>query len=56
VIRGRIADVTLEETEEVASMTVETDDGEVTVGGRVAALERIEAHEIHVGYDRPPVR
>lgn len=54
VVRGRIADVTFEDSEQVAGLTVETDDGNVTVGGRVASFEDIEAHEIHVGRDSPP--
>ncbi|MFC7154978.1 HTH-type sugar sensing transcriptional regulator TrmB [Halomarina halobia] len=45
---GRIAEVTLEPTAELATLTLATDDGEVTVGGRVAALEDMEAHEIVV--------
>jgi hypothetical protein len=35
-------------------MNVETDAGVVTVGGQVAALEDVEAHEIRVGRDEPP--
>ncbi|WP_049924932.1 HTH-type sugar sensing transcriptional regulator TrmB [Halopiger goleimassiliensis] len=55
VVRGRILDVSFQVSEEVASLTLETDDGEeVTVGGRVAALEDLEAHEIHIGRHEPP--
>ncbi|WP_137290251.1 HTH-type sugar sensing transcriptional regulator TrmB [Natronorubrum halophilum] len=55
VVRGRILDVSFEVSEEVAALTLETVDGEeVTVGGRVAALEDIEAHEIHIGRHEPP--
>ncbi|KYH26612.1 HTH-type sugar sensing transcriptional regulator TrmB [Halalkalicoccus paucihalophilus] len=54
VVRGRVSGVDFEDTEEVATMTIDTGDGEVSVGGRVAALERIEAHEIHVGRDGVP--
>ncbi|ARS88378.1 HTH-type sugar sensing transcriptional regulator TrmB [Natrarchaeobaculum aegyptiacum] len=55
IVRGRVLDVSFEVSEEVASLTVETDDGEtVSVGGRVAALEDVEAHEIHIGRDEPP--
>ena len=54
IIRGRIVDVTFQDSEEVASLTVETDDGRVTVGGRVAALEAIEGQEIHIGRESPP--
>ncbi len=53
-VSGRIVDVSFELTEEVAGLTLETDDGVVTVGGRVAAIEEIEAHEIHIGRDEPP--
>ncbi|SFC01042.1 Sugar-specific transcriptional regulator TrmB [Halobiforma haloterrestris] len=55
IVRGRIVDVSFEVSEEVASMTLENEDGrEVTVGGRVAALEDLEAHEIHIGRHEPP--
>ncbi|SEH10692.1 Sugar-specific transcriptional regulator TrmB [Natronorubrum sediminis] len=55
VVRGRILDVSFEVSEEVASLTLETEDGEeVSVGGRVAALEDVEAHEIHIGRHEPP--
>ena len=45
---GRVAGLSLAASDEVATLTLETDDGEVTVGGRVAAYEDIEAHEIYV--------
>ncbi|WP_049923234.1 HTH-type sugar sensing transcriptional regulator TrmB [Halopiger djelfimassiliensis] len=55
VVRGRILDISFEVSEEVASLTMETESGEeLTVGGRVAALEDIEAHEIHIGRHEPP--
>ena len=55
IVRGRVRDISFEVSEEVASLAIETEDGEeVTVGGRVAALEDVEAHEIHVGRDEPP--
>ncbi|PCR90196.1 HTH-type sugar sensing transcriptional regulator TrmB [Natrinema ejinorense] len=55
IIRGRILDISFEVSEEVASLTIETETGEeVSVGGRVAALEDIEAHEIHIGRNEPP--
>ena len=47
-VTGRVADLSLASSDEVATLTVETDDGDVTVGGRVAAYEDVEAHEIHV--------
>ncbi|WP_254767933.1 HTH-type sugar sensing transcriptional regulator TrmB [Salinilacihabitans rarus] len=54
IVHGRVVDVSFELTEEVASLTLETDDGEVSVGGRVAALEDVEAHTINIDRDRPP--
>ncbi len=54
IVRGRVVDVSFEMSEEVASLTLETKNGEVTVGGRVAALEDIEAHEIRIGRHEPP--
>ncbi|AGB37543.1 HTH-type sugar sensing transcriptional regulator TrmB [Natronococcus occultus] len=55
VVRGQIIDVSFEVSEEVAAITLENEDGaEVTVGGRVAALEDVEAHEIHIGRHKPP--
>ncbi|MFP8954946.1 HTH-type sugar sensing transcriptional regulator TrmB [Natrialbaceae archaeon A-arb3/5] len=55
VARGRIVDVSFEVSEEVASLSLENEDGTtVTVGGRVAALEDLEAHEIHIGRREPP--
>ncbi len=54
VVQGRISDVSFEVSEEVAGLTLETDEGTVTVGGRVAAFEEIEAHEIHIGRHSPP--
>ncbi len=53
-VRGRVADVARADTRETASLVLRTDDGEVRVGGRLAALEDVEAHEIHVGEDEPP--
>lgn len=43
---GPVADTTFEMGGGIASLTVDTDDGPVTVGGRVAALEDVEAHEV----------
>ena len=54
IVRGQIVDVSFELTEEVAGLTLETDDGEVTVGGRVAALEDVEARVIRIGRSEPP--
>jgi sugar-specific transcriptional regulator TrmB len=48
VVEGPVTDVEYDPSEEVAAFTVGTDEGPVTVGGRVAALEDVEAHEIEV--------
>jgi len=53
-VRGRVVDVSFEDTEEVASLVVETPDGRVEIGGRVAALEDIEGQVIAIGRDAPP--
>ncbi|MFB6073035.1 MAG: HTH-type sugar sensing transcriptional regulator TrmB [Halobacterium sp.] len=52
--RGRVAETRFEETEEVATLVLETDAGRVEVGGRVAAYEDVEAHEIEVAREEPP--
>jgi molybdopterin-binding protein len=55
IVRGRVRDISFEVSEEVASITIETAEGEeLSVGGRVAALEDIEAHEIRIGRNEPP--
>ena len=54
-VRGSVVDVAFEDTEEVASLVVETDAGErVEIGGRVAALQDVEGQEIVIGRDEPP--
>ncbi|WP_066417804.1 HTH-type sugar sensing transcriptional regulator TrmB [Halorubrum aethiopicum] len=53
-VRGRVVDVAFEDTEEVASLVVETDDGRVEIGGRVAALEDVEGQVIVIGREEPP--
>ena len=53
-VRGRVVDVAFEDTEEVASLVVETEQGRLNIGGRVAALEDIEGQEIVIGRDEPP--
>jgi hypothetical protein len=56
-VRGKIVSVDFEESEEVASMIVETEEGEeYTVGGLVAALEDIEGQDILLGRNEPPER
>ncbi|KDE57472.1 ArsR family transcriptional regulator [Halostagnicola sp. A56] len=54
VVQGLVTDVSFEVSEEVASLTLETEDERLTIGGRVAALEDIEAHEIRIGRHKPP--
>ncbi|MFB6155037.1 MAG: HTH-type sugar sensing transcriptional regulator TrmB [Haloferacaceae archaeon] len=56
VVEGAIVGVSLDESEQVAAITIETDDGPVEVGGLVASLEDVEGQEIHVGRDRVPGR
>jgi hypothetical protein len=56
VIEGKVLETAFEDTEEVASLVVETQDGPVDVGGLVAALEDIEGQEILIGRDEPPTR
>ncbi len=53
-VRGRVVDVAFEDTEEVASLVVETDSGRVEIGGRVASLEDVEGQEIVIGRNEPP--
>jgi len=53
-LRGRVLDVEFESSEEVAALVVETEDGPVEIGGRVAALEDVEGQEIVIGRDDPP--
>jgi sugar-specific transcriptional regulator TrmB len=48
-VAGRVVEVTLEAGYERAALTVDDGNGLVDVGGRAAALEDIEAQEIHVG-------
>ena len=53
-VQGRVVDLAFEDTEEVASLTVETETGRIDIGGRVAALEDVEGQEIVIGLDEPP--
>ena len=53
-VRGKVAEVAFEASEQIASLSVETEEGTVSIGGRVAALEQVEAHEIRIGRERPP--
>ncbi|MFW6436828.1 MAG: HTH-type sugar sensing transcriptional regulator TrmB [Halococcoides sp.] len=51
VVTGRIVKTTLDPNRVTASLTVETDVGTVEVGGQLAALEDVEAHEITIYRD-----
>jgi sugar-specific transcriptional regulator TrmB len=53
-VEGKVVDVSVGNNRETAAMTVETADRRVDIGGQVAALEDVEAHEIRVGRDEPP--
>jgi Archaeal transcriptional regulator TrmB. len=54
IVEGRVAAVDFHEDEQVASLHIDTDDGEVTVGGLVAAYEAVEGQAIHLGRESPP--
>lgn len=54
VVQGKVLSTEFEETEEVASIVVEADGESVAIGGRVAAYEDIEAHEITLDRGSPP--
>ncbi|MEF8840764.1 MAG: TrmB family transcriptional regulator [Haloarculaceae archaeon] len=53
-VSGRVVDVSVGTNRETAALTLEADGELVDVGGQVAALEDVEAHEIMVGLDEPP--
>ncbi|MFC4359337.1 HTH-type sugar sensing transcriptional regulator TrmB [Halobium salinum] len=56
-VQGMVVSIDFEESEEVASMVVETEEGdEYSVGGLVAALEDIEGQDILLGRDEVPER
>jgi sugar-specific transcriptional regulator TrmB len=54
VIEGRVAAVEFHEDEQVASLHVDTNEGQIAVGGLVAAYEAVEGQAIHLGRDSPP--
>ncbi|MFB6093254.1 MAG: HTH-type sugar sensing transcriptional regulator TrmB [Haloquadratum sp.] len=56
VVEGEVETTTFEESEEVAALQLETDDGLLEVGGLVASLEDVEAQEIILGRDGIPDR
>ncbi len=54
VVQGKVSRTHFTEDQEVATLIVETDEDEVSVGGRMAAYEDIEAHEIRLDLSEPP--
>jgi len=56
VVEGRVVTTTFEESEEVASFEMETEESVLEVGGLVSALEDVEAQEIILGRDEVPDR
>lgn len=54
VVKGQIVNTEFEASEEVASFSVRADGETVDIGGRVAAYEDIEAHEIILDRGSPP--
>ncbi|WP_311171588.1 HTH-type sugar sensing transcriptional regulator TrmB [Halobellus ordinarius] len=56
VVEGEVQTTRFEDTEEVASLNLETDDGVLEIGGLVAAFEDVEAQEILLGRDGIPDR
>lgn len=52
-LSGKVARAQLSADEEIASLVVETAEGEVEIGGLVAAYEEIEAHEITLSREAP---
>lgn len=53
-VSGRIVGESLTFDEQSAALDIETNEGAVSVGGRVAALEDVEAHEIYVDHGEAP--
>ena len=54
VVEGEVVSLDFRETEEVASFVIDTGEEEVSVGGRVAALEDVEGQVIRLGRESPP--
>lgn len=53
-VEGTVRKAEINETEEVATIDVITGDGEIKIGGLVAAFEDVEAQEIFLGRERIP--
>ncbi|MEF8827179.1 MAG: TrmB family transcriptional regulator [Halapricum sp.] len=54
LVEGKVVDVRSTTNQTTASLVVDTGETEIVVGGQVAALEDVEAHEITIGRDGPP--
>lgn len=52
VVTGEVVSTRVTDDEEIATLVVDAGDERIRVGGRVAAYEDIEAHEIEIGTDR----
>jgi lysyl-tRNA synthetase class 1 len=53
-VTGEVVDVSVGTNRETAALTVNTGERLVDIGGQVAALEDVEAHEIVIGRDTVP--
>ncbi|WP_299266004.1 HTH-type sugar sensing transcriptional regulator TrmB [Halorientalis sp.] len=53
-VQGSVDQAAFGAGRQTATLMLETDDGPVEVGGQVAAVEDVEAHEIRIGEDSPP--
>ena len=51
VVSGRVVDTAFEETQEVATIELDTGRRRLTIGGRMATYEDVEAHEIRLVRD-----
>ncbi len=53
-VSGRVSDLSVELDPKIASFRIETDDGTIAIGGRVATVEDVEAGRIRIGRSEPP--
>ncbi|WP_435194862.1 HTH-type sugar sensing transcriptional regulator TrmB [Natronomonas sp. EA1] len=53
-VAGKVVDISVGTNRETAALTVDTGEELVDIGGQVAALEDVEAHQISIGRDSPP--
>jgi sugar-specific transcriptional regulator TrmB len=53
-VQGEIVDTTVDANWVTATLVIDTGTEEVVVGGQLAALEDVEAHEIVIGRESPP--